>query len=172
MSIVPLTFIFKDDGAVPNSPLSVLVYKGALDLSRRSDPAAAIEQLFRTNGWGRDMWRNGIFPFVHYHGMIHEALGIAQGSAFVQLGGHGGVQLTLSAGDIAVLPAGTGHQRINGSDDVLVVGGYPPEGSYDLCRGDNPADRDKALATIRKVPVPHKDPVHGNDGPLVRLWRR
>jgi uncharacterized protein YjlB len=172
MSIVPLTFIFKDDGLVPNNPLPALIYKGALELAGKSDPAAAIERLFRINGWGRDMWRNGVYPFVHYHAMIHEALGVAQGSGLVQIGGHGGVSLNLKAGDIAVLPAGTGHQRLDGSDDFLVVGGYPPDGSYNLCRGDDPAERDKALATIRKVPVPGKDPVHGNDGPLVRLWRR
>ena len=53
-----------------------------------------------------------------------------------------------------MLPAGTGHQRLSGSADLLVIGAYPPEGTYNLCRGDNPADRDKALTTIPNVPVP------------------
>ncbi len=104
--------------------------------------------------------------------MIHEALGIARGSARVQLGGHQGETLELKAGDIAVLPAGTGHQRLLGSDDLLVIGGYPPDGTYNLCRGDNPAERDKSLTTIPKVPLPASDPVHGKDGPLVGLWGR
>jgi uncharacterized protein YjlB len=169
----PLTFLFKDDGAVPNNPsLPALVYKGALDLSGKVNPAADIEKMFKANGWGRGLWRDGIFPFVHYHAMIHEALGIARGSARVQLGGHRGETLELKAGDIAVLPAGTGHQRLLGSDDLLVIGGYPPDGTYNLCRGDNPAERDKSLTTIPKVPLPASDPVHGKDGPLVRLWRR
>ena len=77
--------------------------------------------------------------------MIHEALGIAPGHAKVQLGGHHGEVFDLAAGDVAVLPAGTGHQRLSASDDLLVIGAYPPEGTYNLCRGDNPADRDKAL---------------------------
>jgi|SRR6185437_10287709 len=167
----PLTFLFKDDGKVPNNPaLPALVYKNAVDLS--GDPAAAIEKLFTENSWGRGLWRDGIFPFVHYHAMIHEALGIARGTARVQLGGHRGETLELKASDIAVLPAGTGHQRLLGSDDLLVIGGYPPDGTYNLCRGDNPADRDKALTTIPKVPLPASDPVHGKDGPLVGLWRR
>jgi uncharacterized protein YjlB len=168
----PLTFTFKDDGVVPNNPLPVIVYKAAFDLSGQHDPAATIEKLFKANGWGRDMWRNGIFPFVHYHAMIHEALGIARGSARVQLGGHGGQVFDLKPGDIVVLPAGTGHQRLIGSDDFLVVGGYPTDGTYNLCRGDNPAERDKALVSIPKVPLPETDPVTGADGALLRLWRR
>jgi uncharacterized protein YjlB len=167
----PLTFMFKDDGAVPNNPaLPALVYKAALDPVTR-DLASALEKHFAGNGWGRDQWRDGIFPFVHYHAMIHEALGIARGRARVQLGGHQGETLEFAAGDIAVLPAGTGHQRLIGSEDFLVIGAYPPEGTYNLCRGDNPAERDKALGTIPKVPVPASDPVFGDDGPLPKLWR-
>src|SRR5262245_66210160 len=84
-SAKPLTFIFKDDGKVPNNPaLPVLVYKGAVDVDSKRDPASAIEKLFAANGWGRDQWRDGIYPFVHYHAMIHEALGIARGRARVQ----------------------------------------------------------------------------------------
>jgi uncharacterized protein YjlB len=172
-AVKPLTFLFKDDGVVPNNQaLPVLVYKAALDLSGQRDPAAAIETLFKANNWGRDMWRDGIFPFVHYHAMIHEALGIARGIAKVQLGGHPGETFDLKAGDIVVLPAGTGHRRLIGSDDFLVVGGYPPDGTYNLCRGDNPAERDKALVSIPKVPIPDSDPVSGKDGPLPKVWRR
>ena len=167
----PLTFLFADDGAVPNNPLPALVYQGALDLAGKRDPAAAIEATFRKNGWGHGIWRDGIFPFVHYHAMIHEVLGIAQGSARVQLGGHQGKTFEFKPGDVAVLPAGTGHQRLMGSDDLLVVGGYPPQGTYNLCRGDNPAERGKALTTIPNVPLPASDPVHGSDGPLTKLWR-
>src|SRR4051812_15170119 len=169
----PLTFMFADDGKVPNNRnFPALIYVGALDLSDARDPAAEIERLFKQNGWGRDMWRNGVFPFVHYHSMIHEALGIARGHARVQLGGHNGKTFDFKAGDLAVLPAGTGHQRLIGSEDFLVVGGYPPQGTYNLCRGDNPAEREKALTTIPNVPVPDSDPVSGSDGPLPKLWRR
>ncbi|HET7848233.1 MAG TPA: hypothetical protein VFL51_04125, partial [Pseudolabrys sp.] len=149
-----------------------LVYKSAIDLSSVAEPEAQIEKLFTGNGWGRDMWRDGIFSYVHYHSMTHEALGVARGRARVQLGGHDGEVLEFAAGDIAVLPAGTGHQRLIGSEDFSVVGAYPPEGTYNLCRGDNPAERGKALTTISQVPVPQSDPVSGTDGPLLTLWRR
>jgi len=173
MPTKPLTFLFKDDGKVPNNPaLPVLLYKSAVDLDKSIAPAAAIEDLFKINGWGHGQWRNGIYAFVHYHSMIHEALGIAQGRAKVQLGGHNGEVFDFAAGDVVVLPAGTGHQRLSASDDLLVIGAYPPEGTYNLCRGDNLADRDKALNTIAKVPVPTTDPVIGKEGPLPRLWRR
>jgi uncharacterized protein YjlB len=171
-SAKPLSFLFKDDGKVPNNPaLPALVYKAAVDPDSR-DLARAIERHFAGNGWGHGQWRDGIYPFVHYHSMIHEALGIAQGRARVQLGGHSGETLEFAAGDVAVLPAGTGHQKLYGSDDLLVIGAYPPDGTYNLCRADNPADRDKALLTIPQVPVAASDPVAGKDGPLVKLWRR
>jgi len=169
----PLTFFFKDDGKVPNNPaLPVLVYRQAVDLAKAGDPAAVIETLFKVNGWGRDMWRNGVYPFVHYHSEIHEALGIARGHARVQLGGGQGAAFDLKAGDIVVLPAGTGHQRLPGGDDLLVIGGYPPDGTYSLCRGDDRAARDKALVSIPMVPVPDSDPLTGKDGALPKLWRR
>ena len=65
------------------------------------------------------------------------------GRATVQLGGERGETLEVSAGDVAVLPAGTGHKRLSGSAGLLVIGAYPPQGTYNLCRGDNPADREQ-----------------------------
>ena len=167
----PLTFMFTDDGAVPNNAaLPALIYKGAVALG--GDPASELERLFAHNGWGHGQWRDGIYPFTHYHSMIHETLGIARGHAQVRLGGDQGAVVELSAGDVAVLPAGTGHQRLSSNGDLLVIGAYPPQGTYNLCRADNRSDREKALTTIPKVPLPASDPVQGGNGPLVRLWRR
>jgi uncharacterized protein YjlB len=166
----PLVLHFEDDGVIPNNPnFPALVYKGALDLG--ANPEAEIERLFKANGWGRNIWRDGVYPFPHYHAMIHEALGIARGRGRIQLGGDKGKALELQAGDIAVLPAGTGHQRLIASEDFCVIGAYPPEGTYNLCRGTNPAERDKALQTIPKVPVPKTDPVTGEDAPLPKIWK-
>src|SRR5689334_6873088 len=168
----PVTATFADDGTIPNNPtLPLILYRGGIDLVGTPDPERVIEKTFAANGWG-DMWRDGIFSYVHYHSMIHEALGVARGRARVQLGGHDGEMVEFSAGDIAVLPAGTGHQRLFGSEDLSVVGAYPPEGTYNLCRGDDPAERGKALTTIPQVPLPQSDPVFGKDGPLLTLWRR
>lgn len=163
----PVTFFFTDDGAVPNNVLPMLVYKGAL---AGQDIAGAIETAFARNGWGHGLWHNGIFPFVHYHSQIHEVLGIAAGSARVRFGGDKGEVLDVAAGDVAVLPAGTGHQRISATPDLLVIGAYPPDGHYDLCRGTS-AEHARALETIPRVPLPQTDPLFGADGPLTKLWR-
>ena len=126
-------------------------------------------RIFARNGWD-DSWRNGIYSFTHFHSMIHEVLGVAAGRARVRFGSKAGEELEIEAGDVAVLPAGTGHQRIAASRDFLVVGAYPAQGTYDLCRA-TPAEHARAKALIPKVPLPDADPVYGSDGPLLKLWR-
>lgn len=164
------TLRFKDDGLVPNHPRwPLIVYRTPVKLPDDLDPAAIFEALFERNGW-REAWRDGIYDYTHYHSRIHEVLGVARGHAKVQFGGPKGRMLTVKAGDVAVLPAGTGHKCIEASRDFLVVGAYPPTGTYDECR-DNAADHDRAVKTIPKVGRPRKDPVYGPDGPLRGLWR-
>jgi uncharacterized protein YjlB len=166
----PQAYRFKDDGLIPNHPKwPLVIYKSAVRLPDTLDPAAVFEDLFESNGWG-DSWRDGIYDYAHYHSRIHEVLGIARGNGKVQFGGRKGRTLTLKAGDVAVLPAGTGHQCLKASNDFLVVGAYPPTGKFDICT--KPEDRKKALVTIRKVAPPRKDPVYGAKGPLMRTWRK
>jgi uncharacterized protein YjlB len=160
---------FKDDGATPNSPLPFVLYRGAVKVVGAPDPAAVFEQLFAANGWD-DSWRNGIYDYLHYHSRIHEVLGIARGHARVRFGGDRGTIVTVKAGDVAVLPAGTGHHCLEASDDFLVVGAYPPVGTYDECRG-LPAEHGRALKTIPRVARPRKDPLYGAEGRLPELWR-
>lgn len=165
------TYRFRDDGSmVPNHPRwPMIVYKGAIHLREGLDPAAIIEDVFRSNGWGNS-WRNGVYDFVHYHSRIHEVLGVARGTAEVEFGGSKGSILNIKAGDVAILPAGTGHRCIKASDDFMCIGAYPPSGTYDLCR--SPEDRNRALKTVRRVPRPRRDPVYGTRGPLVTAWKR
>jgi uncharacterized protein YjlB len=160
----------KDDGLVPNNPRwPLLLYRSPVRLMQRLDPAAIFEELFAHNGWG-DSWRNGIYDYVHYHPRTHEVLGIARGRARVQFGGSKGRKIEVKAGDVVVLPAGTGHQRLSGSKDLLVVGAYPPSGEYDEFRASK-AEHDRAVAEIEGVKPPAADPVYGRSGPLKRLWR-
>ena len=166
----PRTYKFKDDGLIPNHPRwPFLIYKDAVRLSDSLDPAAVLEELFEGNDWV-DTWQDGIYDWVHYHSRTHEVLGIARGKGTVQFGGRKGRKVILKAGDVAVLPAGTGHQRLEASDDFLVVGAYPPTGSYDECTSSE--DRKNALISIPRTARPRKDPVYGRDGPLLKAWRK
>jgi uncharacterized protein YjlB len=165
----PRTFHFADDGLVPNNPLPFLLYPAAI--AAGADAAERLKALFAANGWGQDLWQNGIFDYLHYHATVHEVLGIAAGWARVQFGGDGGDELRVTAGDVAVLPAGTGHRCIEASADFSVVGGYPPGATMQITR-PSPRHRAEALTTIPRVSMPESDPVHGRKGPLLTLWSR
>lgn len=165
----PMALRFRDDGIIPNHPKwPLIIYRGAVRLPSAFDPAAVFEDLFKNNGW-RGSWRNGIYDYVHYHSRIHEVLGVARGSGQVQFGGNKGRTLPLKAGDVAILPAGTGHRNLGASADFLVVGAYPPTGTYDLCTRSE--DHARAVKTIPKVARPRKDPVFGAKGPLIAAWK-
>ena len=165
----PLTLVFEDDGLVPNNPLPLLVYRRAIDVDD-DQPERTIEELFGAHGWG-DMWRNGVYDYLHYHATVHEALGVARGRARVRFGGDQGKELDIGAGDVVILPAGTGHQCLAATSDFSVVGAYPPGPKMQVTR-PTPANHASALKTIPDVKVPKTDPVRGKDGPLVRLWTR
>lgn len=162
------TWHFRDDGATPNNPLPFVLYRSPIDLAGTTDPAALFEQLFATNGWGNS-WRNGVYDYLHYHSQIHEVLGVARGGVTVRFGGDHGKIMKMKAGDAAILPAGTGHYCLDASEDLLVVGAYPPSGTYDECRG-SAAEHARALKTIPRVARPRKDPVYGAGGPMLELW--
>ena len=167
--IEPLAVVFEDDGLVPNNPMPFLIYKGAVDVAN-DHPEKTIEGLFGANSWG-EMWRNGVFDYLHYHATVHEALGVSRGRSRVQFGGNRGKVFEISAGDVAVLPAGTGHRCLSASKDFCVVGAYPPGPKMQITR-PTPENHAHALKTVPQVKLPKTDPVLGADGPLVKLWKR
>lgn len=168
-AIEPLAVVFEDDGLVPNSPLPLLLYRCVIAVDS-AEPERDIELLFGANGWG-DMWRNGIYDYPHYHSTAHEALGVARGHARVRFGGARGREIEIVAGDVAILPAGTGHQCLSASGDLSVVGAYPPGQKMEITRA-TPENHARACKTIPHVGRPRADPVMGENGPLARLWRR
>jgi uncharacterized protein YjlB len=152
---------------VPNSALPVLLYRAAF--VDAGDRAGRMEVAFREHGW-RGLWRNGIFAYHHFHDNAHEVLGIAEGEVSVQLGGAAGPEVRLSAGDVVVLPAGTGHKRLSASPDLLVIGGYPPGQERPTLLEGGKATPEIA-ARCAAVPVTASDPVDGTEGALTRHWQ-
>lgn len=159
-------FYFKDDGKIPNSKYPLLLYRNAFK-QRGSEGAAWLEEQFAKENW-TNSWRNGVYPFHHYHSTSHEVLGVYSGEALLHLGGEGGEKVRVQAGDIIVIPAGVGHKNL-GSDNLGIVGAYPEGRSWDLNRGEA-GERPKADKNIAALPVPATDPLNGKGG-LPQIWK-
>jgi uncharacterized protein YjlB len=168
-------FMLSPRAWVPNNRhLPVILYRGVANAetaSARGAPdvdrlAETFEAMFARNGWP-PKWRDSIFDYHHFHASAHEVLGIAGGSAEVIVGGPGGRVMHLEAGDVLLLPAGTGHCLESSSGPLLVIGAYPPDQQWDIRRDAlSDAERD----AMEALPFPHSDPVLGTRGPLMDNW--
>lgn len=155
---------FEDDGVIPNNPtLEVIVYPAAF-----KENTQEIEEVFNRHEW-TNSWTGGVFEYHHYHSNTHEVLGVLSGTATLQLGGEQGEILDIAAGDAVLLPAGTGHKKLDASSDFEIVGAYPGGVSYNLKTGE-PGERPYVLEDIQNTPLPKMDPVFGDSGPVNENW--
>ena len=160
------TFYFKDDGIVPNNALPVILYQKVTDAE---DCSAWLEHRFRENLWLNN-WRDIILPYDHFHSNTHEVLGLGRGSVSLKIGGTNGIILSLSAGDVVILPAGVGHYSVSEHTDYEFVGGYPNGAEWDLKTGLEPGERAQILQSISTVEMPELDPIFGQEGLLFEKW--
>ena len=161
--------IIEDSGDIPNNPeLPLILYRNALTFTT-DNPDDEVQRAFLTNGWGNGWQGQAIFSYHHYHAEAHEVVGIAQGRAVIQFGGPDGPVFKVKAGDVALIPAGVGHCRLDDEPGLSVVGAYPSGQSPDLRREGETA-RDAMREAVRNVPLPTTDPVTGTDGAVLDLW--
>lgn len=150
-------FIVHANDWVPNNErLPVKVYRGAVAAEGKK-AAENFEAMFADNGWP-PQWRDTVFDYDHYHSTTHEALGVFAGFATLAIGGPGNRVVELRAGDAILLPVGTGHCRIDASNDFEVVGAYPTGCEWDICTD---APTPEVFERLRRVPNPPHDPVTG-----------
>lgn len=161
------TLEFRANGWVPNNPrLPVVLIRGALEGATADD---GVHALYHANGWG-GVWTWSVYAFHHYHSNAHEALAVAQGEARLMLGGPEGSEVAVAAGDLVVLPAGTGHRLLEASGGFAVCGAYPRgQEDRDLLEATE-ANFSGAAERVAAVPLPRSDPFYGSEGPLMRLW--
>jgi uncharacterized protein YjlB len=121
--------------------------------------------------------------------------GVFQGESTILVGcgsgssdSEGGNEIDVRAGDVIVLPAGTGHCNLQSSKDFKYVGVYPvvsncsiifscfvshftqgaPQWRSEL--GKEKIDLEVLRSEILSVAMPAQDPVNGSSGPLLKLW--
>ena len=183
-------FLAESDGMPNNDQLPLILYRAAVDLGDE-EPESVFEKIFAQHGWGNG-FRGDTFPFHHYHSVAHEVVGFARGRAEIQFGGPAGPIHQVQAGDAVVIPAGVGHRRLDETPGFSSVGAYPPGQSPDLCvmsESDARIARQRpdmgnlevsvigeeelqaARASITGTALPLTDPIMGNSGPIMTLWR-
>ena len=162
------TKLVEANGSFPNNrKLPLLIVRGVFP--EKTVRPEHFEQLLEQNCWSPG-WRNGIYNYHHYHSTAHEFLGIYSGQVRACFGGPGGMLLTLKAGDALIIPAGVAHSNHGQSDDFSVIGGYPDGQQWDMQYGDSD-ERPHTDRNIEQVPLPLSDPLFGNEGMLLELWK-
>ncbi|MCB2053226.1 MAG: cupin domain-containing protein [Geminicoccaceae bacterium] len=158
---------FAPGHGVPNHPtLPAVILRRALTPPMDT---RELERLLAAHGWG-GTWLWEVFPYHHYHPDAHEVLTVVRGSARLMLGGAGGSIFEVEAGDVVVLPAGTGHEQVEKSGGFQVCGAYPRgQENYSTIRAEAGFD-EGIIRQIARVALPRADPIYGIDGPLMNCW--
>lgn len=178
-------------GTAPNNNvLPLILYRSAAQFGGGEEPERVFENIFWGNNWGSS-FRDGTFPFHHYHSAAHEVVGIARGQAVLQFGGPDGPVVEVKAGDAALIPAGVVHCRLDDEPGYSIVGAYPPGQLPDCCVL---SDEDQVVASqhpdisdlkvqvvtgnklleiktlISQTALPVTDPIQGQDGFVTTAW--
>jgi uncharacterized protein YjlB len=168
-----LTKFFAGDGLVPNSKFPAVQYSQAIDFSGMTAEEAMreLKELADENDWYAD-WVGSVYRRTHYHSTAHECLVVFKGRAQLRVGGtRFGELLILTEGDALFIPAGMGHQRVTSSEDFTVFGLYPLGQKWDL-KWNWEKEYAPSRRRLPKVFLPEKDPIFGNESPLLKYWKK
>jgi uncharacterized protein YjlB len=161
------TFLLETEGNMPNNDrFPLLYYRGAFETPVSP---SEVESHLRDNRW-YNSWRNGVFPYHHFHATVHEILVCYGGTARVQFGGAGGPEVDVRESDAVLIPAGVGHKRISAESGFVVIGAYLDGASWDLQRPES-SDLAEAKRTISQVGKPPVDPISGDEDGLLSHWQ-
>ncbi|KAJ6032726.1 hypothetical protein N7540_003458 [Penicillium herquei] len=174
----------------PNSKLPVVVYRNALIDPTPEDALQAVGQSEWKKGGHWKIAKETLAATPHYHSTTHEAYTVLHGSATYLLGkspldpetdSNGdpiGVSFTARAGDVFVFPAGVTHFVTNIEDEYEIIGFYSLNDRNSL---EEPYDMEYATDSIditnqkrkncEQVPVPVHDPIYGEGGPMIKIWK-
>lgn len=78
----------------------------------------------------------------------------------------GRVEAVVGAGDAIVVPAGVGHRLLEDYGRFEMVGSYPRGCEWDMCYGRK--GEEAKAERVKDVELLDKDPLYGEDGPV--LW--
>lgn len=162
--VEPARHLLADNGIVPNNALPALVYRQA------APDTGNLDEWFRTT-FAEHRWigaRDDLLSDTdHYHSNAFTVFGVVSGSGDMALGGSGGVELTLHARDVVVLPAGVSCRRVSG--DLRVVSSFFEEAHPDTLNVE-PFEHDAAAERVNNVAPPDVDPIYGDNGPLDHIY--
>lgn len=164
------TIYISENRPFPNHTFPVLYYENVLtDVLGEEYTPEDVLALFERNGY-TDGWVNIIMERHHFHSTAHEALACTRGEVRVQLGGPHGKMLTFRKGDVLLLPAGTSHKKLDGTENCQVVGAYPPHSiKKDFQYGEDHV-YDEMKDNIANVEKPLTDPVTGSPAHIDKYW--
>ncbi|KUI62806.1 Uncharacterized protein YjlB [Cytospora mali] len=152
------------NSSILNKPL--LIYHSVFT----NPSASAIESHLTSIGVVTPQWRYSMYPTTHFHSTTHEVLCVSSGKARLCFGGEDNperVEPTVQAGDVMVLPAGMAHRLLEDSGGFEMVGCYPKGCDWDMCYGRE--GEEGRVTTIEKLDWFEKDPVYGNQGPVLSV---
>ena len=158
-------------GLTPNTSIQkkpLLIYRSVFPSNTN---ASQIESHLSSVGVVTPQWRFTMYSFSHFHTTSHEVLGIASGKAQLCFGHEENkdrVEEVLTKGDVIIMPAGVSHRLLEDLDGAFtMVGCYPTGCNWDMCYGKS--GEESKIEKIKDLPWFKKDPVYGDEGPVLEV---